>query len=298
VSALGFGLSTILSTAGVDPGSEEPSLTTYIIDHDTLDAMHCFRDRRQGGGAMTTAAAIIIGDEILGAKFEDRNGPWLIPWLRGRGLELRQLAYLPDDPQLIAATVASFAARYDWVFTSGGVGPTHDDVTFAAVAEGMGRPLTRHPELVRVLEERWLHPVTDAALRMTDVPAGAALWWEGEIAYPVVVVENVVVLPGLPRLFRAKLEAVAHRFEGELPQQRCLCSSAHESAFADALAVIAGRYPALRIGSYPRTEPDQAWRVQLVLEGRDPEGLAACEAELRALLGDSLVACEEPLGQA
>ena len=197
------------------------------------------------------------------------------------------MSYLPDDETEIAEAIARLAVRHDWVFTSGGVGPTHDDVTFAAVARGLGRPIVRHPELVEVLERRLGARLTPDALSMTDVPEGAALWWDGEIEYPVVVVENVVLLPGLPSLFRRKLEAVAHRFGGRLPAQRTVHTHLQESQFSIALAQLAARCPAVRIGSYPRTDPQAAFRVQLILESHDLAALDACEAELRTLVAAS-----------
>jgi len=238
---------------------------------------------------MTTAAALIIGDEILGAKFEDQNGPWLIRWLHAQGVDLRCMCYLPDDEACIAEHVDRLAVSHDWLFTSGGVGPTHDDVTFAAVARGLKRDLERHPELVEVLKRRLDARFMPGAMHMTHVPTGAELWWDGEIEYPVVVVANVVVLPGLPSLFRSKLEAVAHRFEGRLPAQTRLRSTLHESEFSIQLTALAARYPQVSIGSYPRTDPSHPWRVQLFLESHEPEALTRCADDLRTLLGDSLV---------
>ncbi len=247
---------------------------------------------------MTTAAALIIGDEILGGTIADKNGPWLIAWLRGRGLDLRYLGYLPDDPSVIATEVARLAPRHDWIFTSGGVGPTHDDVTFAALARGLGRNIERHPAIVEVLERRVGDDLTPGALRMADVPTEAELWWDGEIEYPVVVVANVVVLPGLPTLFQRKLEAVAHRFHGQRPRRRWLHTSQHESQFSIQLGELVERHPTVKIGSYPRTEPSLPWRVQLILDSLDAQALERCEAELRVLLGDSVVKGEDPLGEA
>jgi molybdenum cofactor synthesis domain-containing protein len=247
---------------------------------------------------MTTAAALIIGDEILSGKFPDRNGPWLIAWLRERGMDLRSLRYLPDEPERIAEALRSERAAVDWVFTSGGVGPTHDDRTFAAVARALGRPIQRHPAIVAVLERRVEPHHLAGALRMADVPEGAELWWEGEIEYPVVVVDRVVVLPGMPSLFQAKLQAVAHRFEGRALPWRRLRTTRYESEFCIPLAALADRWPEVRVGSYPRTEPGLPWRVELIVESRDPAALAAVVLELEALLADSLVQGEDPLRQA
>jgi molybdenum cofactor synthesis domain-containing protein len=247
---------------------------------------------------MTTAAALIIGDEILSGKFPDRNGPWLIAWLREHGIDLRSLRYLPDEPARIAEALRDEFAEADWVFTSGGVGPTHDDRTFEAVARALGRPISRHPEIVAVLERRVPPGHLEGALGMADIPEGAELWWEGEIEYPVVVVDKVVVLPGLPSLFQAKLQAVSHRFEGTPPTQRRLRTTRYESEFSIPLAALAERWPAVRIGSYPRTQPGLAWRVELIVESRDPRALDAALTEIEELLGGSLVQGEDPFGQA
>ena len=229
---------------------------------------------------MTTAAALIVGEEILTAKCVDVNGPRLLSWLRARGLRLRQLAYLPDEVDLIAEAVGRLAPSHDWLLTSGGVGPTHDDVTFQGVARGLGLPLQRRDELVRVLQHRLRSPVNEAALRMADVPRGAELWWDGEIAYPVVVVRNVIVLPGLPSLFEAKLEAIGHRLHGPQPHVRSLFTTCRETEFADLLLRATERFPAVRIGSYPRTSRELPWRAEIALESEDAAALEACKGWL------------------
>ncbi len=230
---------------------------------------------------MTTAAALIIGEEILGGRCADANGPWLLGFLRARGVRARHVAYVPDVLDDIAEAVARLAPQHDWLLSSGGVGPTHDDITFEGVARGLGLPLERRAELVAVLERRLRSPVNEAALRMADVPRGAELWWDGEIAYPVVTVRNVIVLPGLPSLFRAKLEAVGHRLRGRLPGTASLFSTAYETAFADLLRRATERFPAVKIGSYPRTSKELPWRAEIVLESDDRDSLEACRAWLQ-----------------
>ena len=158
---------------------------------------------------MPTVSVVIIGDEILSGKFADENGPYLIQRLRELGADLEHLAVVSDEVERIAEEVARCAARSDWVLTTGGVGPTHDDVTLEGIGLAVERPLHRHPELVALLE-RFGMELNEAALRMATVPVDSALIWEGELGYPVLQVDNILVFPGVPRLMRAKFEASTH----------------------------------------------------------------------------------------
>ncbi|MFH1465338.1 MAG: competence/damage-inducible protein A [Pseudomonadota bacterium] len=237
---------------------------------------------------MTTAAISIIGDELLSGRTPDVNGPLLLAWLQARGLEVTRLVWLPDDVGAIAEEVARLSARCDWLFCSGGVGPTHDDVTYAAVAQAFGVPLERRAELVTALDGR-RSPLPPAALRMADVPAGADLWWDGDIRYPLVVMRNALLFPGTPHLFRARLEAVAHRFQGTPVRLVRLFLTARETAFAALLAEAAKRFPQVRVGSYPRTSHDVPWLVMVTLESRDEAALEACLAWSRGALGEWLL---------
>lgn len=229
---------------------------------------------------MPSAAVIIIGNEILSGKFPDENGPYLIRRLRELGVDLGRIVVLPDVIEVIASEVRAASARFDHVFTTGGVGPTHDDLTFPAIAAAFDRPLARHPVLARVLEERSQgRSVNVAAYRMTEVPVGAELWWDGSVVYPLVVMHNVAIFPGVPALLKLKFEAVAHRFQGVPVVCRRLVTELGEPEIADALTEAAERWPAVAIGSYPRFETSPH-TVIVTMEGRDPDALAACEAWL------------------
>src|SRR5215208_771724 len=151
------------------------------------------------------AALLVVGTEVLSAKVRDENGPWAAERLRDLGIRLATLLTIPDDLELIAEAVDRERRRVDWLFTSGGVGPTHDDVTVPAVARALGRELQRLPALEAALREghrRWLgvDHVPEAVLRMADVPQGTRL--VGDPGHPVLVIDNVVMLPGVPRFFR------------------------------------------------------------------------------------------------
>src|SRR5690349_9962137 len=124
---------------------------------------------------MPTAGIVVIGDEILTGKFTEENAAFLIGELRALGVELRRITVIPDELADIAATVREQAARWDHVFTSGGVGPTHDDVTMAAIAHGFGVTVTRHPELEAKVRGYWGAQLADANLRLADIPTGSEL---------------------------------------------------------------------------------------------------------------------------
>lgn len=231
---------------------------------------------------MTTAAVVIIGTEILTGKFRDENGPFLVDRLRALGVSLRRIATIPDDLDVIADEVRRVAAACDVVITSGGVGPTHDDLTLEGVARAFGVDLELRVELVAVMQ-RFSIPLDEANLRMARVPAGTELLPDPTLAYPVTRVRNVYVLPGVPKLLRAKFEAIAPRFAGERPHLARLYVDAWETAIAARLTAVAAAHPAVEIGSYPRTG-EGAFKVLLTFEAADPGALEAAVAAARAAL--------------
>ncbi|MEC8423094.1 MAG: competence/damage-inducible protein A, partial [Myxococcota bacterium] len=233
---------------------------------------------------MPTAAAVVIGNEILSGKFQDANSPWLAARCRSLGIDLVRIHVIPDEVEVIAATVAEASALVDHVFTTGGVGPTHDDLTMAGIAAAYGVALVRHPDLERVLRERMGERTNPAALRMADVPEGASLWWEDGMTFPQVVMRNVVVFPGVPRLLRLKYDAIAHRLSAGLPVlTERLVSTAAETDIAAGLAAAQARYPSVEIGSYPQYD-EKPYTVTVTMDSRDGQALAACLAHLRGLL--------------
>jgi molybdopterin-biosynthesis enzyme MoeA-like protein len=230
---------------------------------------------------MPSAAVVIIGNEILTGKFPDENAPWLIQRLRGLGVDLGRIVVIPDVIGDIAREVRACSDAFDHVFTPGGVGPTHDDLTLPGVAAAFERPLVRHPVLARILEEKLADRMSDAAYRMAEIPEGAELWWDGNVVYPLVVMRNVAIFPGVPSLLRMKFDAVAHRFAGEPVQTRRLVTELGEPEIAGALTEAADRWPAVAIGSYPRFEAEPYTTI-VTMEGRDAAALEACDAWLRA----------------
>lgn len=229
-------------------------------------------------------AMLVIGDEILTGKVQDTNSPWVAARCRALGLELCRILVLPDVLDEVAGAVAEWSTRCDHVFTSGGVGPTHDDLTMAAIARGLGRRIVRHPELLEVLEARMGDRFTSAAARMADIPEGADLWWDGELRFPQVVVGNVVVFPGVPALLRLKFDAICHRFGGTPVVSHRLVTTLGESELADELGVIQHRFPRVAIGSYPQFDR-RPWTVTITMDTVDPDALAACTAAVTTLIG-------------
>jgi len=232
---------------------------------------------------MTTAAALIIGDEILTGKVRDTNGPELIDFFRALGVSLRRLIYIGDEIDEIAAELRDCSRRFDAVVTSGGVGPTHDDCTIAAVAHAFDGSVVRHPELEAMIRAYWGERFTDAALRMAEIPDGARLLYSGDGLLPLVVFRNVYLLPGIPRLFVAKLAALREELEGTPLVTQSLYLRSDESRVASTLSQVDDEFPAVKIGSYPRFD-DSEIRIWITAEGPEENSVSAAVARLRELL--------------
>ena len=177
----------------------------------------------------------------------------LIGRLRSLGTRLTRISVVPDDLDDIASEVRRSSDRADFVFTTGGVGPTHDDITFEGIARAFGEPLVAKDELVALLRHYNL-PLNDATMRMARVPESTELIESRGLAYPVAKVHNVFVFPGVPKLFQSKFEAISHRFKGEPIYSARLYTGESETRIAERLGEIADRSPRVEIGSYPRFE--------------------------------------------
>src|SRR5262245_61197137 len=192
-----------------------------------------------------TAGIILVGNEILSGKIADVNAAYLCRELRGLGVDVRRINVIPDEVEGIAAEVRDFSRRYDHVFTSGGVGPTHDDVTIEGVARGLGVAVVRHPALVALLDAYYQGQLTEARLKMAEVPDGADLLSGESMRFPVIVARNVYVLPGVPEIFRQKFDAIKERFR-DTPYLLCsVFVSMGEGTLADHLNTLLLEYPDL-----------------------------------------------------
>ncbi len=231
---------------------------------------------------MSTAAVIIIGDEILSGKFADENGPYFIRRLRTLGVDLRRLVTISDDLDAIADEVRRCGAAFDHVFTTGGVGPTHDDITFEGVARGLGLPLQVDEELM-ALAERHGFPKDGGTLRMATVPAGMERITGAAQIFPVLRVQNIYVMPGIPALVKQQFEYIAPSLAGVAV--RCVRVYARnlESDIAVALSDIAAAHRGVAIGSYPRFG-DKAHRLVVTLESRDDDALTLAVDAVHGIL--------------
>lgn len=227
-----------------------------------------------------TAAVVVIGNEILTGKSEDKNAAYLIGELYRLGVALRRIVVVTDDVEEIASEVRECAGRFDYVFTSGGVGPTHDDVTIAGIARAFGRSVTRMPELAVVIKGYFGDQADEARLRMADVPEGATLIQAESLKWPVLAVENVYVLPGVPEHFRRKFEAIMDRFRAEPFYIQTVYTREDEFDIAPRLNRLAMDHPGVEIGSYPNFARDD-YRVKVTIESKE---LAEVEKALAALL--------------
>lgn len=227
-----------------------------------------------------TAGIVLIGNEILSGKIADANAAYLCRELRALGVDVRRIAVIPDEVDTIAAEIAAFSRDFDVVFTSGGVGPTHDDVTIEGVARAMNVPVVRHPALVALLEQYYRGALGEAQLKMAEVPEGAELAGGESVRFPTIVIRNVYVLPGVPEIFRQKFDALRERFRDQPFHLRNVFVRIAESALADDLNALLRDFPALLLGSYPEFSHPE-YRVKVTLESKDP---AYLEDALTALL--------------
>lgn len=230
-------------------------------------------------------AAVIIGNEVLTAKVTEANGALLIRRLRERGVELDSVHLVRDDVDDIVEQLAACRRRARFVITSGGVGPTHDDVTVRAVALALQRPVVRLPDMeARVRSYYGDRPVPPEALRMAEAPEGSELIPSDDARFPVLACDGVFMLPGVPQLFRVHLEAVLPRLPGVPVCLRQLYLSRSEADIAAALDAVALANPHVAIGSYPTWGEEADHKVRLTVEHLDPGRVEAALAELRARL--------------
>ena len=215
-----------------------------------------------------TAGIILIGNEILSGKIVDANASYLCRELRALGVEVRKISVIPDEVELIASEVGAQSRVFDVVFTSGGVGPTHDDVTIEGVARALGVAVVRDPRLVRVIEGLAKGGLNEARLKMAEVPEGALLIAGDELVFPAVVARNIYVLPGVPEIFRQKFDALKERFRESPFYLSSVFVNMPESTLADHLSELLRRHRDLLLGSYPEFFNTE-YKVKVTLESKD-----------------------------
>lgn len=233
-----------------------------------------------------TAALVVIGNEILSGKVQETNAGYLAGELFSMGWVLKEIAVVPDENEVVVSTLKRLSGQVDHVFTSGGVGPTHDDITLAAVAQATGRELVVSPVLELLLKRFYKAEIlTPAQQRLAIIPEGATLHYGEASKYPQMVVENIYPLPGIPELFRKKFKELKDLWPPlEACGRRCLKLEALETDVAESVARIAAEFPSVSLGSYP-SQRDGVWYLELVLESRDLEALDLASQALGEALG-------------
>jgi molybdenum cofactor synthesis domain-containing protein len=217
---------------------------------------------------MPTAGILVIGNEILSGKVVDTNSPYLCRELRALGVDVERIITIPDVVDVIAEHVRTLSAAFDFVLTSGGIGPTHDDLTIEGVAAAFGRSLDDSDSILERMRRAMGSEPNASQRKMAQIPAGATLLDAGDLWFPLVIVENVYIFPGIPELLRKKFESARERFRGIPFVLKRVYVRSMESEIAEDLHALLREFPALMLGSYPRIQ-EEAFRVLLTLESRD-----------------------------
>jgi molybdenum cofactor synthesis domain-containing protein len=235
-----------------------------------------------------TAALLVIGDEILSGRTKDKNIGYIAEYLTALGIDLREVRVVSDDEDAIVAAVNALRARYDYLFTTGGIGPTHDDITADSVAKAFGVPIDYDPRAVAILKERLAQTgaeMNEARMRMTRIPAGAELVRNKVSAAPGFWLGNVIVMAGVPSIMQAMLDEVAPKLRtGVRMLSETVRADLREGDIGTPLAEIAKAHPGVAIGSYPFFDEKLGPNTNVVLRAREPEKLAAAKQAVEDML--------------
>lgn len=235
-----------------------------------------------------TAAVLVLGDEILSGEVPDENAAYLARRLWETGVAVERISFLPDRRAVIAAEVGALAPRLTYVFVSGGIGPTHDDRTRAAVADGLGRRLVVHGQAEAFLLGGYGASLTEADAAVAELPEGSELLLGSQTRAFGFQTANVYVFPGVPFLLRDIFERLAPRLEAAPYLVRELWTDSKEGEYSRSLERVQERFPAVRIGSYP-TSVAGRYRARILLRCRDAGDLAACERAVYEILAAGAV---------
>lgn len=237
--------------------------------------------------APPTAAVLVIGDEILSGRTKDKNLGYIADWLAALGIDLKEARIVADIEDDIVAALNALRARYEYVFTTGGIGPTHDDITADSVAKAFGVPIVHHPEAVAILKAYFAEvgrEANEARMRMARTPVGAELILNAVSRAPGFHIGNVFVMAGVPRIMQAMLDTIAPQLRRGAPvQSQAVMIEAGEGDIAIPLKEIQSRYSAVVIGSYPKELPGGRFAADIVLRSRDETALKRATGEVEAL---------------
>src|ERR1700761_2308361 len=244
---------------------------------------------RRRGEVMTeivTAGILVIGDEILSGRTKDKNIGFIAEYLTNIGIDLKEVRIVADDEGDIIAALDALRHRYTYVFTTGGIGPTHDDITADSVARAFGIGIDHPPEVVARFRERWGEAdLNEARLRMARIPDGAELIQSATILAPGFKIGNVIVMAGVPSIMQAMMDIVAPKLKsGVRMLSESVRANAREGDIGGPLRAIAAAHPDTIIGSYPFQDEDKKPNTNLVVRSRDPEKLSAAMAAVKEML--------------
>jgi molybdenum cofactor synthesis domain-containing protein len=232
-----------------------------------------------------TAALLIIGDEILSGRTQDANLAYLAKWLGVQGIRLKESRVVADEMDAIGEAVTALSRKYDYLFTTGGIGPTHDDITVDAIAAALGLPVIVHPQARDILAEHYGENLTEARLRMARAPEGASLIENPRTKAPGIRIGNIFIMAGVPVITQGMLAALDGQLQGGAPVlSRTIGAWTMESVAAATLIAVEKANPGVQIGSYPFWREGQTG-ANFVIRSTDPAQLARVADELMAALG-------------
>src|SRR5246127_3984758 len=235
---------------------------------------------------IVTAGLLVIGDEILSGRTKDKNIGYIAEYLTAIGIDLREVRVVADDEVAIVEAVNALRHRYTYLFTTGGIGPTHDDITADSVAKAFGIGIDHHPEVVARFKERWTEQdLNEARLRMARIPDGAELIQSATILAPGFKLGNVVVMAGIPSIMQAMMDIIAPKLKsGAKMLSDSVRANAREGDIGGPLREIANAHPETVIGSYPFLDENQKPNTNLVVRSRDPDKLNAAMTAVKVML--------------
>jgi molybdenum cofactor synthesis domain-containing protein len=237
---------------------------------------------------IVTAAVLVIGDEILSGRTKDKNIGFIADYCTAIGIDLKEVRVVSDDESAIVEALNALRAKYSYVFTTGGIGPTHDDITADCVAKAFGVPLDFHPEAVAIMKERVAKmggELNEARMRMTRIPRGAALVANKVSGAPGFWMGNVITMAGIPTVMQAMLDEVAPKLKtGAKLMSVSIRADAKEGDVGTELGAVAKAHPEAIIGSYPFFDEKLGPNTNIVVRARDAEKLAAAKAAVEAML--------------
>ncbi len=233
-----------------------------------------------------TAAVLVIGDEVLSGRTKDSNSGYIADYLTSIGVDLKEVRVVADDADAIVDAVNALRARWTYVFTTGGIGPTHDDITADAVAKAFGVGIDHDPRAVAMLRERFSNPadLNEGRMRMARIPFGADLIANSVSKAPGFRLENVFVMAGVPSIMQAMLDVVGPTLTpGVRIESESIRADAKEGDIATPLGAVQKAHPGVAIGSYPFMD-DHGFNTNVVLRSRDRQALAAAKRAVEAML--------------